>query len=178
MESICEKYSEPRDRLLQVIIKFTKQVEPKPIWRAIVTALRSPAVNLPQLAMRVEAAHCTAVSNVPSEISTPIGRYNIKVFNNIIIGSVSLIRLTIFIIDTATRSEAVSHEARSEIPSMSPGEMVTGVQNPTLTVTVETAHYPDHTTTGDTSAETTTPTGRYICLRFTVVNTPYLLFVN
>ena len=57
VDSICEKYSEPRDRLLQVIIEFTKQVEPKPTWRAIVDALRSPAVNLPQLAMKVEVKH-------------------------------------------------------------------------------------------------------------------------
>ena len=47
----------PRDCLLQVLIEFTKQVDPRPTWRAIVDALRSPAVNLPQLAMRVEAAH-------------------------------------------------------------------------------------------------------------------------
>ena len=58
MEGICDKYSEPRDRLLQVLIEFKKQVDPRPTWRAIVTALRSPAVNLPRLAMRVEAAHC------------------------------------------------------------------------------------------------------------------------
>ena len=58
VDSIYEKYSEPRDRLLQVIIAFTKQVDPRPTWRAIVAALRSPAVNLPQLATRVEAAHC------------------------------------------------------------------------------------------------------------------------
>ena len=54
---ICEKFSEPRDRLLQVLIEFTQQVEPKPTWRAIVAALRSLAVNLPQLAARVEAEH-------------------------------------------------------------------------------------------------------------------------
>ena len=57
VEAICEKYSEPRDRLLQVLIEFTKQVDPRPTWRAIVAALTSPAVNLPKLAMRVEAAH-------------------------------------------------------------------------------------------------------------------------
>ena len=47
----------PRNRLLQVLIEFTKQVDPRPTWRTIVAALRSPAVNLPQLAMTVEAAH-------------------------------------------------------------------------------------------------------------------------
>ena len=57
VEAICERHSQPRDRLLQVIIEFTKQVDPLPTWRAIIAALRSPAVNLPQLAMRLEAAH-------------------------------------------------------------------------------------------------------------------------
>ena len=57
VEAICANHSQPRDRLLHVLIEFTKQVESRPTWRAIVDALRSPAVNLPQLAMRVEAAH-------------------------------------------------------------------------------------------------------------------------
>ena len=57
VEGIHSTYSHPRDRLLQVIIEFTKQVDPRPTWRAIVSALRSHAVNLPQLANIVEAAH-------------------------------------------------------------------------------------------------------------------------
>ena len=57
VEAIHSTYLQPRDRLLQVLIEFTKQIDPRPTWRAIVAALRSPAVNLPQLAMRVEAAH-------------------------------------------------------------------------------------------------------------------------
>ena len=68
VEAICENHCQPRDRLLQVLIEFTKQVDPRPTWRAIVAALRSPAVNLPQLAMRVEAAHIpdlTATRNAP-----------------------------------------------------------------------------------------------------------------
>ena len=39
-------------------MEFTKQAEPKPTWRAIVAALRNPVVNLPQLAIRIEAKHC------------------------------------------------------------------------------------------------------------------------
>ena len=58
VDGIYEKYSEPGDRLLQVLIEFMKQVDSRPTWRAIVAALRSHAVNLPQLAMKVEAAHC------------------------------------------------------------------------------------------------------------------------
>ena len=51
------QYSDPRDRLLHTLIAFTKQAQPRPTWRVIVDALRSPAVNLPHLAERVEAAH-------------------------------------------------------------------------------------------------------------------------
>ena len=57
VDAIYSTNPQPRDRLLQILIEFTKQVDPRPTWGAIVAALRSPAVNLPQLAMRVEAAH-------------------------------------------------------------------------------------------------------------------------
>ena len=58
VDSIYKTYLEPHNRLIQILIAFTKQVNPRPTWRAVVDALRSPAVNLPQLAMRMEAAHC------------------------------------------------------------------------------------------------------------------------
>ena len=57
VEAIFTKYSDPRDRVLQIIIAFLRRAEPRPTWRVIVGALRSNAVNLPALAMRVEAAH-------------------------------------------------------------------------------------------------------------------------
>ena len=57
VESICEVHTQPRHRLLQVIIEFLKQEPTGPTWRVIVAALRSPLVNLPRLAKRVEAAH-------------------------------------------------------------------------------------------------------------------------
>ena len=69
VEGICEKHSDPRDRLLQVLTAFLQQGEPRPTWRIIVSALKSPAVNLPQLALRVEAAHFpdpTASRDVPT----------------------------------------------------------------------------------------------------------------
>ena len=66
VDSIYKTYLEPRNRLLQVLIAFTKQVDPRPTWKAIVAALRSPAVNLPQLAMTVEAAHCPDPTNTAS----------------------------------------------------------------------------------------------------------------
>ena len=76
MDGIYDKHSEPRNRLLQVLIEFTKQVDPRPTWRAIVAALGSPVVNLPQLAMRVEAAHFpdpTASRDPPPEATTSTG---------------------------------------------------------------------------------------------------------
>ena len=57
VDSIHSTNPLPRDRLLQVLIEFTKQVNPRPTWRVIVSALRNPVVNLPQLAMQVEVAH-------------------------------------------------------------------------------------------------------------------------
>ena len=77
VDAIHSTNPQPRNRLLQVLIEFTKQVDPRPTWRAIVAALRSPAVDLPQLAMRVEAAHFpdpTASREAPPpEAITPIG---------------------------------------------------------------------------------------------------------
>ena len=88
VDAICEKHSQPRERLLQVIIEFTKQVEPRPTWRAIIAALRSSAVDLPQLAMKVEAAHfpdstSTGSGDIPPpEVSTSTGKY-IHVFSTL-----------------------------------------------------------------------------------------------
>ena len=57
VEGIHKSFSDPQERLLQVLMEVRKQMEPKPTWRVIVDALRSPAVNLLQLACEVEAAH-------------------------------------------------------------------------------------------------------------------------
>ncbi|CAI8049102.1 hypothetical protein GBAR_LOCUS27042, partial [Geodia barretti] len=58
VEAIHSQYQNPRHRLFHVIIKFLEQAEPRPTWRDIVETLNSRAVNLPDLARRVEAAHC------------------------------------------------------------------------------------------------------------------------
>ena len=82
VEDICEKHSQPRDRLLQILTASLQLVKPIPTWRAIVAALRSPAVNLPQLAKRVEAAHFpdpTASRDPPPESTNPTGNL-IKVY--------------------------------------------------------------------------------------------------
>ena len=67
IECIHSMYTEPESRLLRVVMLFLEQVEPRPSWRVIVDALKSPSVNLPQLAMAVEAAHFpdTTPAHVP-----------------------------------------------------------------------------------------------------------------
>ena len=54
VESIHSAYTNPQSRLLHIIITCLNQ---SPTWRTIVDALRSPEVNLPELANKVEAAH-------------------------------------------------------------------------------------------------------------------------
>ena len=58
VKSIHSTYSDPRDRLLHLLIKFTNQTEPRPTWRVIVKALRSPAVDLQALADKIDRDHC------------------------------------------------------------------------------------------------------------------------
>ena len=57
VEAIHSKELPPDKYLLKVLIKFLQQAQPRPTWRVIVEALRSPAVNVPTLARRVEASH-------------------------------------------------------------------------------------------------------------------------
>ena len=65
VEGIQSNYHDPRDRLLKVITEFLKKEQTAPTWRVLVDALRSPVVNLPALAKRVEAVH------FPDPTSTP-----------------------------------------------------------------------------------------------------------
>ena len=58
VDSICATHPQPRHRLLQMLIEFMKQLEPRPTWRVIIHALKTPAINLPQLAKKLEVAHC------------------------------------------------------------------------------------------------------------------------
>ena len=83
ISSIHKEYTDPIERLYYVVVEFLKQDTPRPTWRAIVAALRSPIVSLPQLAMRVEAAHFpdpTASREAPlPETTISIGKYNIAI---------------------------------------------------------------------------------------------------
>ena len=71
VDGIHSTHSHPRDRLLHILIEFMMQVDPIPTWRAIVSALRSHAVNLPRLASIVEAAHLPDLGKRDTTQSTP-----------------------------------------------------------------------------------------------------------
>ena len=73
VEAIHAKDVTADQYLLRIFIKFLQQVNPRPTWRVIVEALKAPAVNLPALAARVEAAHfpdSTATRDVVPETTT------------------------------------------------------------------------------------------------------------
>ena len=59
------RYKEPFDRLLHVVIEASKQIDPGLTWGVIVDALRSPGVNLQNLAKKIAHKHC------PEKISGP-----------------------------------------------------------------------------------------------------------
>ena len=59
LESIESQYSDDRRRLGRIILEFLKRIDPKPTWRAIVDALKSPTVNMAKLAERIETKYCS-----------------------------------------------------------------------------------------------------------------------
>ena len=70
--SIHTQYTDPKYCLYYVLMEFLKQVKPRPTWRGIIEALRSPLVNLPQLAMKVEAAHFPDPKATNTDRRTPL----------------------------------------------------------------------------------------------------------
>ena len=65
VENIHSTYANAEERLLRIVILFLNQVDPKPTWRVIVDALKSPLVNLPHLAREVETAHFPDTTSTP-----------------------------------------------------------------------------------------------------------------
>ena len=59
LESIESQYSDDRRRLGRIILEFLKRIDPKPTWRAIVDALKSPTVNMAKLAEKIETKFCS-----------------------------------------------------------------------------------------------------------------------
>ena len=84
VEAIRKNYPDPREVLLQVILAFLRRAEPRPTWRVIVDALRSPIVNLTALAERVEAAHfpdSTATRPQPPATGESVTRQSMSAHN-------------------------------------------------------------------------------------------------
>lgn len=76
VDDIHKTYLVPRDRLHQVLQKFTNRDKPRATWRIIINALNNPAVNLKRLAKILEAAHFPSSTSTheaitPSTSSTP-----------------------------------------------------------------------------------------------------------
>ena len=72
VEAIQATYQQPKDRLYHIILAFLRQAEPRPTWRVIVDALKSPMVGLTALARTVETAHIpdpTSTRDVVTEIT-------------------------------------------------------------------------------------------------------------
>ena len=67
LESIDKTHADHQDRLLHVVKWFLKQVHPKPTWRAITNALKSPLVDLPRLAQTIEEKYCSQMQPTPAQ---------------------------------------------------------------------------------------------------------------
>ena len=74
VEAIHSTYREPSDRILHIVIKFLGGTEPKPTWTVIIDALRSPLVDLPALASKLEAVHFPDSTSTGGVITETTGR--------------------------------------------------------------------------------------------------------
>ena len=54
VDSILQQYRDPQDQLFHIIDEFVRQVEPKPTWRTILEALRSPLIGEAALAQEIQ----------------------------------------------------------------------------------------------------------------------------
>ena len=119
VESIRKTKSDPSDQLLAVILKFLKETDPRPTWRVIVNALRSPAVNQLELASKVEAAHFpdpTSTRDVPPETSVATG----VVINKTLPSKDSLCMCNF--LDTSSVLDSTTDEVTSSQLSTDPGQ--------------------------------------------------------
>ena len=66
-----QKYSDPSDLICEVLKYWLKtSIDPPPTWEAVVTALRSPAVNENCLAALLEAKYCNPVQPMMGEFNS------------------------------------------------------------------------------------------------------------
>ena len=60
VEHIHRTFSEPQDRLFHVLIESTSASGSRPTWKAFGEALRSPEVDVPDLAEEIKSAFTTS----------------------------------------------------------------------------------------------------------------------
>ena len=58
LDAIHSSSANPQDCLRRVLEEFLRDVNPRPTWSAIAVALRTPSVNLPRVAERIETKYC------------------------------------------------------------------------------------------------------------------------
>ena len=75
IDGILQTHSKPRDQLYDVIVEYLKQVEPGPTWRAIADVLKSPVIDLPHLAKKIENEHCS-----PAPAQSDQGYFTLHVY--------------------------------------------------------------------------------------------------
>ena len=69
------QYDDKSERLLYIIMKFLRRIDPKPTWTDIVDALKSPLVGMPKLAEEIEAKFCSPPKPGTPEPDTGKGMY-------------------------------------------------------------------------------------------------------
>ena len=74
VKAIHSPMREPRECLRDVIIRFLEGTEPGPTWRVIIDALRSPLVDLPALASKLEAVHFPDSTSTGVVVTETTGR--------------------------------------------------------------------------------------------------------
>ena len=74
VKAIHSSMREPRECLRDVVIRFLEGTEPGPTWRVIIDALRSPLVDLPALASKLEAVHFPDSTSTGGVVTETTGR--------------------------------------------------------------------------------------------------------
>ena len=74
VKAIHSPMREPRECLRDIIIRFLEGTEPGPTWRVIIDALRSPLVDLPALASKLEAVHFPDSTSTGVVVTETTGR--------------------------------------------------------------------------------------------------------
>ena len=60
LQTIMTENPKPHDQILRITEEFLKREDPKPTWRAIIEALKTPSVDRPRMAQKIEDKFCRA----------------------------------------------------------------------------------------------------------------------